>query len=89
MNYRLITIAAPAALLVLGWIIFLLLSLDRTRSMPQCWRCGASKIRRSHSHRWLDTFAAFSLLSPFRCRGCRSRFYALRIPRRSLERALP
>jgi hypothetical protein len=83
------TIALPALLLALFWLVFLFLSLDRARSFPKCWGCGALKVRRSRSRGILDAFAALSLLSPFRCRGCLRRFYALRIPRRSAERAVP
>ncbi|HUA87398.1 MAG TPA: hypothetical protein VMB85_26255 [Bryobacteraceae bacterium] len=63
------------------WFIYLVLCYSRARLLPQCWKCGAAKVRRSHFHGFLDTVAAISLLSPFRCSGCRSRFYALRLAR--------
>lgn len=45
---------------------------------PTCWHCGASKIRRSASYCITDALAKLLFLVPYRCRGCRSRFYGLR-----------
>jgi len=53
----------------------------RARTLPQCCRCGAMKVRRSQLRRWSDRFAAMLLLSPYRCSGCRARFYAPRAAR--------
>jgi hypothetical protein len=47
-------------------------------NLPMCWRCGASKVRRSAMHSMTDLVAKFLFMVPYRCRGCRSRFYGLR-----------
>jgi hypothetical protein len=48
-------------------------------SLPICWRCGASKVRRSGSYSAIDALVKFLFLVPYRCRACRSRFYGLRV----------
>ena len=57
---------------------FTVRSFLRGRSLPQCWRCGTSKVRRSRADGFIDAAAAMILLRPFRCTGCRARFYAPR-----------
>jgi len=47
-------------------------------TLPMCWSCGASKVRRSARSRITDALAKFLFLVPYRCRGCRRRFYGLR-----------
>lgn len=46
--------------------------------LPICWHCGASKVRRSANYSITDGLVKFLFLVPYRCRGCRSRFYGLR-----------
>lgn len=58
--------------LLLAAIIIVVL---RTRALPTCWSCGFQSVRRSHSHRTLDTVAAFAVLCPYRCEKCLKRFY--------------
>ncbi len=50
----------------------------RGLSLPQCWRCGTSKVRRSRSDGFLDAAVSVFLHRPFRCAACRARFYAPR-----------
>jgi len=57
---------------------FLIRTLTHSWDLPHCWRCGAPKVRRSRSDGFLDAAAAAFLLRPFRCKGCRVRFYGLR-----------
>jgi hypothetical protein len=47
-------------------------------SLPMCWRCGADKVRRSGSYGRIDLLVKCLYLVPYRCRGCRARFYGLR-----------
>jgi hypothetical protein len=53
----------------------------RTSTLPLCWRCGANKVRRSAKHCVTDILVKFLFLVPYRCRGCRSRYYGLRSER--------
>ncbi len=41
-----------------------------------CPKCGGINVRRSRRSTWVDALYAFSKRKPFRCRDCRSRFYA-------------
>jgi hypothetical protein len=46
--------------------------------IPECWSCGAVKVRRSESYSITDAALKFLYLIPYRCRGCRVRFYGIR-----------
>ena len=48
----------------------------QSRAMPRCNACGHADVRRSHSLRFLDGVAGTLGFKPFRCRGCRARFFA-------------
>jgi hypothetical protein len=76
-----------AALLLLCGIAYLVGAGFRTLNLATCWRCGAAKVRRSVSRSWLDTVAMVFLLKPYRCAGCRTRFYGFRAFSR--DRSLP
>ncbi len=67
-----VVLSVLIGVLLLAAIIILAL---RTRTLPTCWNCGFQSVRRSHSHRPLDTLAAFAVLCPYRCEKCRKRFY--------------
>jgi len=73
-------IAVVAAIVVIGLICagFMIRCVVRALSIPQCWRCGAQKVRRSHADGPIDTAASVLLLRPFRCSGCLARFYGPR-----------
>jgi hypothetical protein len=86
MHTNLIVISPALILLVICCGIFMTRSFARACNIPRCWKCGAEKVRRSHSSSVMDTAAAIMLLSPFRCSGCRTRFYATRFPRRFFQR---
>jgi len=36
-------------------------------SLPRCWNCGASKVRRSRAGGFIDAAASLLMLRPFRC----------------------
>lgn len=69
------------AILVLLCIAYLLRAMLRTRNLPVCWHCGASKVRRSAPQCVLDTITHVLFLKPYRCRGCLTRFYGFHRPR--------
>lgn len=76
MDPRYIAIVSAAIILVLGGTVFLVRSFVRGWLMPACWCCGARKVRKSRSNSLMDSAALLVLLRPFRCTGCRKRFYA-------------
>ena len=76
MDPRYIAIVSAAVILILGGAAFLIRSIVRGWLMPACWCCGAKKVRKSKSDRYMDRAAVLLLLRPFRCTGCRLRFYA-------------
>ena len=67
---------------------FMLRTVLRGFPLPQCWRCGAAKVRRSRADGFMDAAASLLLLRPFRCTGCRVRFYVPRFlePSRRLKK---
>ena len=76
MDPRYIAIVSAAVIIILGGAVFLVRTFVRGWLMPACWRCGAHKVRKSRADSFMDTAAVLVLLHPFRCTGCRSRFYA-------------
>jgi hypothetical protein len=68
--------AVVAALLALS---FLIVTIARSRHLPQCFSCGAMKVRPSRPDGILDHIRGFFLIRPHRCSGCRERFYAVRL----------
>ena len=65
-------------LLLLCGLGFLVIAGFRTLRLGSCQRCGAAKVRSSAARHWQDKLAAAFLLKPYRCAGCRTRFYAFR-----------
>jgi hypothetical protein len=76
-----------AAMLLLWFVGYVLRAAVRTRRLPLCWNCGASKVRRSLPQHLLDTLVGTVFLNPYRCQGCRVRFYGLRSGRQVTEHA--
>lgn len=66
------------ALLAVCGIAYLAAAGLRTLSIPACWRCGATKVRPSAARPGLDAVVQAFLLRPYRCAGCRTRFYGFR-----------
>lgn len=67
-----------SALLGVLLLALILIFLLRTRSLPECGRCGFQGVRRSQPQGLLDTFARVLLLHPYRCDRCLRRFYGFR-----------
>jgi hypothetical protein len=72
--------ASLLAVLLLSAILILVL---RTRALPTCWECGYHSMRRSESHRIIDTLARGCFLYPYRCEKCLQRRYCFRFRRLS------
>jgi hypothetical protein len=68
-------VAALLAMISLAIIVALLL---RTYKIPECFSCGARKVRPTHSVGFWDTLGTAFLIRPYRCGGCRERFYGFR-----------
>lgn len=76
----------PAAILILLIALsFLFLIHLRGRQIPQCFLCGAPKVRRSRPIGILDIAGSVFLIRPYRCMGCLRRFHALRLSSRSVS----
>jgi hypothetical protein len=74
----------PAAVLILLIALsFLILIHMRGRQIPQCFVCGAQKVRPSRPIGVLDFAGSALLIRPYRCSGCLRRFHALRLFSRS------
>jgi hypothetical protein len=78
MNRWLVIAIVAGTMPVACWLAILGRAAVRTRAIPRCWSCGASKVRASYSHRLGDTFASLLLFCPMRCAGCRIRFFGVR-----------
>jgi hypothetical protein len=72
-----------AILMVFIAFSFLVMTFIRGRQIPQCYQCGALKVRPSRPAGFLDSAATFFLLRAYRCSGCRKRFHAIRLFGRS------
>lgn len=72
-----------AILLAFIGFSFLVMTFIRGRQIPQCFQCGALKVRPSRRAGFLDAAATLFLIRSYRCSGCRRRFHALRLFGRS------
>ena len=63
---------------------FLANAIMRARYIPQCFQCGALKVKPSPPAGFLDTAASILMIRPYRCLGCRARFHALSVFHRSI-----
>jgi hypothetical protein len=77
-SLRYLAALIPTLAFVVLFSVSLIRAASRSWSLPMCWRCGASKVRRSAIYSITDLVAKFLFMVPYRCRGCRSRFYGLR-----------
>jgi hypothetical protein len=82
--HHLLYIFEPGAILIVI-IVFsaLIATMIRGRQIPQCYYCGAVKVRSSRPVGFLDTVATFMQIKSYRCAGCQARFHALRLFNRS------
>jgi hypothetical protein len=67
-----------ALMLAVSGGVILISAAAHSSNLPVCWHCGANKVRRSATHCILDTAGQVLFLVPYRCRGCRVRFYGFR-----------
>jgi hypothetical protein len=58
---------------------FLLTAVLRGRRIPQCFQCGAIKVRPSRPTGLWDLAGKLLLIRSYRCSGCLLRFHALRL----------
>lgn len=68
-----------AALMAAIALAFLIVVLLRSHKIPECFSCGAMKMRPSRVDGFWDRFLAAFQIQPYRCEGCRERFHAVRI----------
>jgi hypothetical protein len=70
----------PGAILTcLIALFFLAVTIQRGRQIPQCFRCGALKVRPSRPSGLLDLAGARFMIRSYRCSGCLVRFHAMRL----------
>lgn len=68
-----------AILLAVIAFSFLIVAILRGRRIPQCFACGAIKVRPSSPIGFVDSVGSFFLIKSYRCAGCRERFHAMRL----------
>ena len=59
-----LSIAPAMMMLLLCFVGYIIRARARTRLIPRCWNCGASKVRRSLPQHFLDAFAGVVFLKP-------------------------
>jgi hypothetical protein len=70
----------PSAILIaLIVCTFLVMAFFRGRRVPQCSSCGAMKARPSRASGFLEAAGVILFIRPYRCGGCRERYYVLRL----------
>jgi hypothetical protein len=57
--------------------------IGRGRQIPRCYYCGAMKVRGSRPLGLWDKALSLFLVRAYRCSGCLTRFYAMRLSRTS------
>ncbi|HTB11740.1 MAG TPA: hypothetical protein VK752_09220 [Bryobacteraceae bacterium] len=81
---QMFVIVEPVAILVAAIaFLSLIMILIRGRQIPQCYYCGAIKVRPSRPTGWMDLAATVILIRAYRCSGCQTRFHAMRLFSRS------
>jgi hypothetical protein len=78
--HEMLHIVEPGAI-ILGFLVFcsLVITMIRGFWIPQCFYCGAIKVRPARSAGFWESAAAVFLIRPYRCSGCRVRFHAMRL----------
>ena len=75
--------AIALAVLAVGALVFMVIGkvMQAARGARQeeerCFYCGATAVRRSVTHAWLDPLMAMFKCRPYRCEMCRIRQYRL------------
>jgi hypothetical protein len=72
---RILASVPGIALILISWLALIGRAIYRSRLGLICWNCGAAKVRMSEPRGVTDFVARLSLMFPFRCSGCRKRFY--------------
>jgi hypothetical protein len=79
MRQLLYFIKPGAILITFIALYFLMIAVFRGRQIPQCFNCGAIKVRSSRpTGFWRVADKLFQIRS-YRCSGCRAQFHALSI----------
>lgn len=79
----------PGAILIaLLAFSFLVITFIRGRQIPQCFQCGAFKVRPSRPNGIWDTLGSLLLIRSYRCSGCRVRFHAMRLFSRARQHSI-
>lgn len=81
LGLRFIAIVAVACIVLISSAVGLFQAFFRSWTLPICWRCGSRPVRPSSSRRGRDIAVRFVMLIPYRCPGCRCRFYGFRTQR--------
>lgn len=77
---QIIHLIEPGAILIaLIAFAFLLAAISRGRRIPQCFQCGAVKVRPSRPTGFWDLTGTIFLIKAYRCAGCQARFHAMRL----------
>jgi hypothetical protein len=80
--HKMLFLFGPGAILMTVIALsFLAVTLFRGRQIPQCFQCGAIKVRPSRPSGFLDVAGSILLIRPYRCAGCLARFHAIRLAR--------
>ena len=59
-------------------VLFFVVVIIRSHKIPQCYACGAMKVRPSRAEGFCDVLLTAFVIRPYRCGGCRARFYGFR-----------
>lgn len=76
MDYARFFIELGAALMAAIALPYLLVTLYRSHRIPECYSCGAMKMRPSRIVGFWDVLGSAFMIVPYRCLGCRERFHA-------------
>jgi hypothetical protein len=77
---QILYLVEPGAILIAFIALFFLLAaISRGRLIPQCFQCGAIKVRPSRPTGFWDLTGTFFQIKAYRCAGCQSRFHAMRL----------
>lgn len=77
MHLILYMVKMGAVLMLFVSLGFVAMSILRGRHIPQCFECGAIKVRPSAPLGFFDLAASILRIQAYRCEGCRARFHVL------------
>jgi hypothetical protein len=76
MDYLRYFAVLAGVLMAVIFVPFVVMGFVRSRKIPECFSCGALKVRPSRVDGSWDSFASAFFFQPHRCGGCRERFLA-------------